>query len=397
MPAAFAGLRMSGMLTCQRDLFSLPPQLHYLNCGYMSPLPRPVEQAGFEGMRRKRVPSRITSDDFFTESDEVRGLFAKLVNVPDPQRIAIIPAASYGIAAAVRNTAMRPGQNVVVAAEQFPGNVYAWLSRCRREGLDLRTVHAPPGPARGEGWTARILEAIDRSTAAVALGHVHWTDGTRFDLLRIGERARACGAAFIVDGTQSVGALPFDVQEVRPDALICAAYKWLLGPYSIGVAYFGPRFDEGTPLEETWIARRDSEDFAGLVDYRDDYQPGAVRYDVGERSNFILVPMLAAALRLLDGWRAHDIQAYCHDLTRELVAEAQAVGFTVEDAAWRGAHLFGLRAAADLSMDSLSDRLRERNVIVSRRGSAIRISPHLYNDADDIAVLTEALRQAGRR
>lgn len=305
------------MLTCQRDLFSLPPQLHYLNCGYMSPLPRPVEQAGFEGMRRKRVPSRITSDDFFAESDEVRALFAKLVNVPDPQRIAIIPAASYGIAAAVRNTAMRRGQNVVVAAEQFPGNVYAWRSRCRREGLDLRTVHAPPGPGRGEGWTARILEAIDPSTAAVALGHVHWTDGTRFDLLRIGERTRECGAAFIVDGTQSVGALPFDVQEVRPDALICAAYKWLLGPYSIGVAYFGPRFDEGTPLEETWIARRDSEDFAGLVDYRDDYQPGAVRYDVGERSNFILVPMLAAALRLLDGWRAHDIQAYCHDLTQD--------------------------------------------------------------------------------
>lgn len=381
------------MLTCQRNLFALPPELHYLNCGYMSPLPRRVEEAGFQGMRRKRVPSQITSEDFFRESDEVRRLFARLVNVADPQRIAIIPAASYGIAVAVRNTVMQPGQNVVVVAEQFPGNVYGWRSRCRREGLELRTVAAPVGSSRrGEQWTARVLAAIDRNTAAVALGHVHWTDGTRFDLLRIGERARECEAAFIVDGTQSVGALPFDVQEIRPDALVCAAYKWLLGPYSIGVAYFGPRYDGGIPLEETWIARRDSEDFAGLVQYQDDYQPGAVRYDVGERSNFILLPMLSAALELLHEWGAHDIQTYCRELTRDLVAEAQALGFQVEDARWRSSHLFGLRAPAGLSMDRLGERLRERNVVVSRRGSAIRISPHVYNHADDVAALTDALR-----
>jgi len=124
---------------------------------------------------------------------------------------------------------------------------------------------------------------------------VHWTDGTRFDLVAIGRAARRVGAAFVVDGTQSVGALPFDVREIQPDALVCAGYKWLLGPYAMGAAYFGPRYDAGDPIEENWITRRGSDDFQRLVAYQDEYAPGAIRYDVGERSNFILLPMFIAA------------------------------------------------------------------------------------------------------
>ena len=70
-----------------------------------------------------------------------------------------------------------------------------------------------------------------------------------------------------------------------------------MGPYSMGFAYLGPRFDGGEPLEETWIGRAGSENFKELVHYRDDYQPGAIRYDVGERTNFALMPMAIAGAR----------------------------------------------------------------------------------------------------
>ena len=99
------------------------------------------------------------------------------------------------------------------------------------------------------------------------------------------------GARFVIDGTQSVGALPFDVGHTRPDAVACAGYKWLTGPYSVGTAWYGPAFDGGTPIEENWITRAGSDRFNELVNYRDDYRPGAIRYDVSERSNFILLPM----------------------------------------------------------------------------------------------------------
>ena len=378
------------MLSCQKHLFSLPEDVHYLNCAYMAPLSRRVEEAGIMGMQRKRVPSTVTPEMFFEESDTARRLFADLVNA-EAHRVALIPAASYGIAIVARNLEVQRGQNLVVLHEQFPSNIYTWRRMAQETGAELRTVGPPEGPRRGARWNERLLEAIDTDTALVTLANVHWADGTRFDLDAIGARARAVGAAFVVDGTQSVGAMPFDVQQLQPDALICAAYKWLLGPYSTGVAYLGPRFDDGVPLEENWITRRDSEQFANLVQYTDEYQPGAIRYDVGERSNFALNPMLVAGLEHVLEWGAATIQAYCKALTHDLLREAQELGFVIVDEAWRAAHLFGIRVPAHIPMDRLRHALAERNVAASVRGDAIRISPHLYNDAADIDALRDAL------
>lgn len=379
------------MLDCQKSRFSLPDDEHYLNCAYMSPLSVAVESAGITGVARKRVPSRLSQSDFFTESMRARTLFARLVNAPDPSRIAIIPAASYGLAIAANNLPAVAGQNIVVTHEQFPANVYPWR-RVEARGVELRTVRPPDGAdGRGREWNARLLAAIDDRTAIVALGHVHWTDGTKFDLEAIGRRAREVGAALVVDGTQSVGALPFDVQAIQPDALVCATYKWLTGPYSMGFAYLGPRFDDGEPLEETWIGRAGSEHFKDLVNYRDDYQPGAIRYDVGERTNFALMPMAIAGLEQLLEWQPARIQEYVAALTAPLFDRVRAAGYTVEDPAYRGAHLFGLRAAAGVDITAVNDRLRARKVHVSLRGSAIRVSPHVYNDARDIDALADAL------
>lgn len=380
------------MLSCQKSRFSLPDDEHYLNCAYMSPISVAVETAGMTGVARKRVPSRIATSDFFTESDRARALFARLVNAPDPSRVAIIPAASYGLAIAARNLPAGAGQNIVVTHEQFPANVHAWRRLARDRGVEIRVV-APPAvvEGRGRGWNTRLLEAIDTSTAIVALGHVHWTDGTKFDLEAIGRRAREVGAALVVDGTQSVGAMPFDVQAIQPDALVCATYKWLMGPYSMGFAYLGPRFDAGEPLEETWIGRAGSENFKELVNYRDDYQPGAMRYDVGERTNFALMPMAIAALEQVLEWQPARVQEYCAALTADLFDRVRALGYTVEAPEYRGAHLFGLRAPAGTDITAVGERLRARNVLVSLRGSALRVSPHVYNDARDITALIDAL------
>lgn len=380
------------MLTCEKSAFSLPPDEHYLNCAYMSPISKAVEAAGLAGVSRKAVPSRIQQHDFFTDVDRARALFAQLVHAPDPSRIAIVPAASYGLAIAARNLPAARGQNIVVTYEQFPANVFPWRRLASSRGVEMRTVRPPDtSDGRGREWNVRLLEAIDAKTAIVALGHVHWTDGTKFDLEAIGRRAREVGAALVVDGTQSVGALPFDVQAIQPDALVCATYKWLMGPYALGFAYFGPRFDDGEPLEETWIGRAGSENFKELVNYRDDYQPGAIRYDVGERSNFVLVPMAIAALEQVLERRPERVQPYCAALTAGLVDGVRARGFTVEDAAFRGAHLFGMRAPAGTDISAIGERLRAHKVFVSLRGSAIRVAPHVYNDATDVDALLAAL------
>jgi len=270
--------------------------------------------------------------------------------------------------------------------------MYTWRKATTRSRSELRVVAPPSGERRGAGWNTRVLEAIDRNTAVVSIPHVHWTDGTRFDLLEIGRAARNAGAALVVDGTQSVGALPFDVEAIQPDALICAGYKWLLGPYSISIAYFGARYDRGEPIEENWIARQGSEDFQRLVDYQDEYAPGAIRYDGGERSNFILLPMFVAALRLILELQPRRIQEYCQRLIDEPVERARELGFTVEDAQWRGAHLFGLRVPERLDLKRLHQAMLARHVVASLRGSALRVSPNVYNTPDDLDALVQVLR-----
>lgn len=385
----------SASLGCRREAFRLPDGVHYLNCAYLSPLPRAVEEAGIAGMRRKRVPVDFTPADFFEDSDRLRRRFARLVGTPEPERVAILPSVSYGIAVAARNLEVEPGRNLLVLEDQFPSNVYAWRVLARERGAELRTVPRPREAGDvGRAWTTRILESLDARTAVVALPHVHWTDGTRLDLVRIGEEARARGAALVVDGSQSVGALPFDVAAIRPDALVVAGYKWMMGPYSLCLGWYGPRFDGGRPLEETWIARTGSEDFQGLVAYSEDYRPGAVRYDVGERSNFILVPMMIAALDLLLDWRPERIQAHCRRLLADLVRDGRERGLVTAGDGRRGEHILGLRLPEGSDPRRLARALEARRVHVSLRGDAVRVAPAVYNRRADVEALREALEEA---
>jgi selenocysteine lyase/cysteine desulfurase len=114
---------------------------------------------------------------------------------------------------------------------------------------------------------------------------------------------------------------------------------------------------------------------------------------VGERSNFILVPMLAASLRLIHQWTPERIQEYCRSLTADLFAEAASLGFSVEEEAYRAEHLFGLRMPEGLELGKVKEALESGGVYASLRGSALRVSPNVYNDADDVAALIQVLRK----
>ncbi|MGI9542192.1 MAG: aminotransferase class V-fold PLP-dependent enzyme [Cyclobacteriaceae bacterium] len=380
-------------MDCQKAIFSLPPEVSYLNCAYMSPLLRSVASMGRAMVDQKATPYRIEVDDFFAPREKLRKLFARLINITDPSRVAIIPAASYGLAAVARNVSLAKGQNIIMVEEQFPSNVYTWKRLADEQGANLKVINAPKVDfGRGANWNQQILEAIDDQTGLVTLGQAHWADGTLFDLEAIRQRTREVGALLVIDGTQSIGAYPFDVQKLQPDAVICAGYKWLMGPYSIGVSYFGAEFDQGIPLEENWISRLNSDDFGGLVAYEDRYQPGALRYDVGENSNFILVPMLSTALEQILAWGVNNIQSYCQNLVKEPIERLRDLGYKVEEDSSRCAQLFGIRVPQHIDRDQLKRTLKEQKVYVSYRGDAIRVSPHLYNDVTDMDRLVACLQ-----
>ena len=278
-------------------------------------------------------------------------------------------------------------------AEQFPSNIYPW--RAKAHAHDHDAVITVPRPAGGD-WSSAVLEHLDElgeRAAIVALPQCHWTDGTAVDLVAVGNRCRQIGAALVVDASQSLGAVPFDVAAVQPDFLVTAGYKWLLGPYSLAYLYAAPHRQTGVPLEQNWITRRDSSNFARLVDYTDELESGARRYDVGERSNFTLLPMAIAALELIHEWSVEDIANALSSVTSGIEIRAKEAGFDVPPAAYRGPHMIGLRAPGGLE-PGLADRLGRTKVFVSVRGDSIRVSPHLYNTDDDVDRLFTALSRS---
>jgi selenocysteine lyase/cysteine desulfurase len=374
-------------LRSQGDLFEIPEDIVYLNCAYMSPQLRPAREAGEKAVSRKSRPWEITPDLFFEDAEEIRALFARLVG-GDTEGVAIVPSVSYGISVAAANVPVREGEKLIILEDQFPSNVYAWRELADRSGARLVTLPRP----EDLDWGRALIEEIDADTAVVAVPNCHWTDGSLVDLASVGESAHEAGAALVVDAIQSLGAYPFDVSEVRPDFLIATSYKWLLGPYGVGFMYVGEEYREGKPIEHNWINRRGSQDFSGLVDYQDAFQPGARRYDVGERSNFALLPMAAEALRQLLDWGVENVSETIGTLTDLIEEKAGELGIVTIPKERRARHMIGLMLGPD-APDDLARRLTTHNVFVSVRGESVRVSPHLYNTEEDVDRLFEVLER----
>ncbi len=378
------------MLGNQKSLFSLPADLHFLNCASRAPLLNKAQALGVAGLRWQVAPVYVGPDDYSRESEELRRAVADLIN-GNPDQIAITPSVSYGVAIAAHNLRLRSGQNVVSMEEEFPSDVYAWMERCRKDGAELRSVARPEDTARVASlWNERLLDAIDAQTAVVNVSSVHWTDGVRFDLEAIGRRAREVGALFVVDGTQSIGAADFDFARIQPDLLVCAGYKWLLGPYQIGFAAIGERLMDADPFEYHWSNRAGSHDTTATA-YRQEYETGARRFDVGEHANHITLPMLTEGVRQAIAWGSGAIQDYCTTLTGPLVQLLEDERFSVAPASQRIAHIIGIRLADVSRIPAVMDALVERQVRVSRRGQSIRVSPHVYNTPEDMEALMDGL------
>jgi len=375
-------------IDCQRHIFDIPDDVAYLNCAYMSPLMRSATAAGEAALRQKQRPWETTSADFFALPDRGRAAFARLIGARSDD-VAVIPSISYGVSVAARNLAPARGQDIVVLAEQFPSNVYPWREIAREHGARIVTVAAPSDDG---GWTPRILEAIGPDTAVVAIPHCHWTDGSLVDLLAVRARTRDVGAALVLDVAQSCGAWPLDVAEVQPDFLVAVCYKWLLGPYSLGFLYVAPERQSGTTIEHNWIGRAGSEDFARLVEYRDDPVPNARAFDMGQRAQFQLMPLAIDALEQILDWGVENIAATLSERTTVIAQRAEMLGLRAAPPETRAGHYLGLRFS-DGVPPGLSELLARRQVYVSVRGESVRVTPHLYNTDEDIDRFFEALEE----
>lgn len=375
-------------MNCQKHLFNLDTDVTYLNGAYMSPILKSSELAGIQGIQRKRTPSNLKVEDFFESVNRIRERFARLINADQPNRIVVMPSASYGFANVAQNIPKTKMSKILILHDQFPSNYYIWQNVASHRKMNLCIVKRED---ESQDWNEVFLKAIDENTAVVSMSIVHWGDGTRFDIKSIGEKARQVGALFVIDGTQSIGALPFDLMKTPVNALVCSSYKWLLGPYGLSIAYYDVSFDNGSPIEESWLNRIDSHDFQYLTNYQPEYRNGARRYEVGEAPDFIKLPMLEASLDQLLEWTPKSIQKYCGTIVKPILEPLRNAGFRIIDDGDMAFHLFGIRLPAHIKMEQVKAHLASQNIVVSYRQDAIRISPNVYNDKSELEKLKSAL------
>ncbi len=373
------------LIPCQRHRFSVPADIAYFNCAYMSPLANEVLAAVSEEAALKTVPWNYRPEDFFIHVERARSAFADVAGC-NADVIALVPSASYGLAIAARNLPIGKGQRILVLAEQFPSNVYVWRERAAEAGGTVEAVTHESS----ESWAAALIGRIADDVAVVAVPNCHWADGSMIDLNLVGAACRRVGAALVVDATQSLGAMPIDIARVQPDFLVAAAYKWLMAPYGTGMLYVAPQHREGAPIEHNWINRGGSENFARLVDYRDDFQPGARRFDMGEKANPPLLMGVVAAANMLVEWGIERVAATLEGATDRIAMRVRDLGFETFAKSDRSPHLLSVRFPGAMP-DGVGPQLAEKGVYISVRGQSMRIAPHLYNNEADVDRLVDAL------
>lgn len=379
------------MLASQRHLFSIPDDVTYLDAAYMSPIPRSAAEAGARGALVKAAPWEMTIGSYYDEVERARELAASFIGATADD-IGVIPATSYGIALAASNVPVPTGSVIIMMENEHTSHRYAWYELARQKGARVVTVRRQPD----EPWATAIVAAIQNADAAVSVVAgtiVHWFEGMSVDIEAVAEAAHAVGASLVMDGTQWVGAVPFDVSRARPDFLSFAMYKFLLGPYRLAFLYADKAWHEkGRPIEfHSWNRKGgDRPDF--YLETMPAYLPGARRFDMGERSDFAVLPVAISALELLQSWGVPAVYERLTYLNRLIWSEAERRGFGGPRADFRAPHIAVVELGERFRPD-LVGQLKENKAVVTVRGTKMRVTPHVYNEDRDIVRLFDLIEK----
>ena len=352
----------------------------FLNHASTGPLPQRAVDALDAVTALRAQPWRFTVELQFGTLAKARAGCARLLNA-DPREIALMVNTSYGLNLAARALPFEPGDVVITSDREYPSNIYPWMELEAARGV--RLVRVPcDGVLPDE---EAILAALDQPRVrAVVLSWVSFATGYRIDVERIGRACRERGIWFVLDAIQGIGAAQLDVRAVDVDVVACGGQKWLLAPWGTGFVWLRPDLVQRLrPVDVSWMATRNSDDFSRLIDYDFTYREDARRFEM------ITLPYqdfvgLNASLDMFFEVGLDEVYAHVHRLTTRIVEwsfhTAGVRLVTPPDAARRA----GIVAVAPPDPVAASERLTAAGVTHSLREGAIRLAPHFYNTGDEI-------------
>jgi selenocysteine lyase/cysteine desulfurase len=364
----------------------------YLNAASMGPLPERARRVLDDyNLRRSRI-HELHGSDFEPVLARARAAAARLVNA-DPGEIALMPNTSHGINLAAHCLPLEEGKRIVVSDLEFPANVYPWVQVAREGRARVDVVR---GDALGRPDPDRLMEELDRGDVGIfALSAVQFATGWTADLAAFGRACRERGIWFVVDAIQALGCVPIDVCEAEIDLLATGGHKWLCGPFGTGFAYVRRELVQRLePRTVGWTALTASADYADCCAYRWEFVDDARRFEVATQP-YQDVAAFARSLELLLEVGPENIHAHVLSMLDPLAEwlatrEEATLASDLEPARRSGIFAFRYgdteRAGRALSRAGIQCVIRE---------GAIRLSPHLYNTADEVMAVADVLSRPG--
>ncbi|MFL5328980.1 MAG: aminotransferase class V-fold PLP-dependent enzyme [Gemmataceae bacterium] len=316
-------------------------------------------------------------------AEATRSSIAKLVG-GDPRGIALVKNTTEAIGFVAEGYPWKPGDNVVLPADEYPSNQYPWLNLESR-GVSVRRV--PPRGNRVE--LSDLRDTCDHRTRMIAVSFVGYASGFRVDVAALVQLARERNAHLMVDAIQGLGVLPFDLQQTPIDFVACGSHKWLLGPQGAGFLYIRPHLiDMLHPMEVGAASVMAGFDYSRI---EFELKPTAARWE-GGTTNFGGFAAFGASIDLLLG--TPGIPDRVRHLTGTLCTRAECAGLKIFSSRsgydWSGIVSFDL-GSRDVA--AAVKRCRDAGIVVSNRGGRLRAAPHIYNSEDEIDRLIGAISQ----
>ena len=357
----------------------------YFDHAAVSPLPEPTRRALAEWTEEAARSGDTAWPSWSQKVEALRRQAAHLIGA-SPEEIALIRNTTEGVNLVAEGFPWQPGDNVVTLADEFPTNQYPWMNLAQR-GVETRRVPTEDGVVDLE----RLARACDERTRIVSVSWVSYSSGWRNDLERIAAIAHDRGALFFLDAIQGLGVFELDVGRTPVDFLAADGHKWLLGIEGAGIFYLRrEHLGRLRPVGVGWNSVARCHDFQHIELVLKD---SADRYEGGSQCMAGMIA-LAASLELLMSYGAAALGRRIVEVTEQACRGLREIGAVLHSDR-SPEHASGIVAFEFPGRDPLAMKKHclQRNVVLSCRAGRLRISPHAYNNEQDIQRLVEALKE----
>lgn len=353
----------------------------WLNTAHQGALPVCAAQEARTAIEWKTRPYELTQQLFKDVPGKLRAALGRLI-AADANDVILANSTSYGLHLIAHAYPWCKGDEVMVADNDFPADILPWLLCERRYGIKVKRIR----PSQMVLSSEDLKHAITSRTRLICTTWVNSFSGYAADIQSLGTFCRKEGLLLVVNASQALGARPFKLGDFPVDALTCAGHKWLCGPYGTGFCWIAPALlRKLNPVKAYWLTMRDrspEQDSVELSTIR------TVReFDVFATANFFNFKPWTAAIEYLlrtgvDRVALHDQELVGNFLTN--IDKQRYMILSPREPIQSRSTLILISHKDRSNNTKVMARLVEHNIHVALRNGALRISPHLYNSADDI-------------